>query len=371
MSRNLSVFLDLLRLFAAMLVLIGHAGEVYQLQLPAMIGHSAKEGVAIFFVLSGFVIAFVAQNKEKDWRAFARARALRMYSVVPLAVAVLVLCYALGVAFDPQAYAAGSVSLRAGAIGEPPGGWLLLRYLTFTNEIWFDRAMISTGAPFWSLGYEVAYYVGFAVMFYGRGVRRWVLAGLWLAVCGPRIILAFPLWLLGVAAWSVVRRGMRMKRAHALAALSLVALTAIILRKWCAAVAMPLFEWAEAGRLAASMGYYLSLGLLLAAAIVILASAAVDRSIWPRRLEGVVRFCAGASFTLYIAHLPVMVLISVMWPGSNGSLLGGLTATALTFVITLSLAELGERRKAGYAKFFSKISMWVPVKNKESIPAID
>lgn len=370
-NRNLSVFLDLLRLFAALLVLVGHAGEVYRMKLPAMIGHSAKEGVAIFFVLSGFVIAFVTQHKEKDWRAFTKARALRMYSVVPLAILIMIVCYQVGSAWNPQAYASGSEDLRAGAMGDPPGWWLVLRYLTFTNEIWFDRGMISTGAPFWSLAYEVAYYIGFAVLCYTRGVRRWVFAALWLLACGPRIALAFPLWLIGVAAWRVLGGGVRIGRAQGTGVLLLATFVALALRKWCAAAAMPLFEWGDAWQLAASMGYYLSLGLLLATAIVVFAAITPPRSIWPHWLERAVRYCAGASFTLYIAHLPVMVLISALWADSNGSLPGGLSATMITLVITFVLAELGERRKGFYAKIFSISSMRTPARNNDSRSAID
>ncbi|MFD1960865.1 hypothetical protein ACFSHP_21085 [Novosphingobium panipatense] len=66
MNKNVSIFLEALRLFAALLVFVGHAGSVFQIELPSLVGHSAKEGVAIFFVLSGFVIAFVTQEKEPN-----------------------------------------------------------------------------------------------------------------------------------------------------------------------------------------------------------------------------------------------------------------------------------------------------------------
>ncbi|MFD2579567.1 hypothetical protein ACFSTD_15255 [Novosphingobium colocasiae] len=49
MNKSLSLFLDLLRLGAALLVLVGHMAEVFALHLPDLIHHSAKEGVAIFF----------------------------------------------------------------------------------------------------------------------------------------------------------------------------------------------------------------------------------------------------------------------------------------------------------------------------------
>lgn len=371
MSRNLSVFLDLLRLFAALLVLVGHAGEVYEMHLPAMVGHSAKEGVAIFFVLSGFVIAFVTQHKERDWRSFTKARALRMYSVVPLALVVMLVCYAIGVTLAPRVYGIGGHVASGAVIGEAPGWWAMLRYLTFTNEIWFDRSLVSTGAPFWSLGFEVAYYVGFAALFYARGYWRWSLVLIWALACGPRIVLAFPLWLIGVAAWAVVQKGFAIRPATGAAALVLIALWAFAWRRWCAIVAMPLFEWGESTAMAASMGYYLGLCMLTGAAIVVFSAAGGERSIWPGWAEALVRYCAGASFTLYIAHLPVMVLIVAIWPASVGSPTRGFAATALTVVVMFCLAEIGERRKNVYERFFSRLFAIRFTSNNNSRSAID
>jgi peptidoglycan/LPS O-acetylase OafA/YrhL len=369
LSKNLSVFLDLLRLFAALLVLVGHAGEVYHMHLPDIIAHSAKEGVAIFFVLSGFVIAFVTANKERHWRDFARARALRMYSVVPLAITVMLACLAVGSIANPELYGYGhsGTAPNGGAIGEAPGWFSVLRYLTFTNELWFDRAVIRTGAPFWSLGFEVAYYVAFAVLFYARGYWRWGLALLWLMVCGPRVALAFPLWLVGVGAWNLMRKWPRTRGAMGWAILAIVVSLGLAWRKWAGSAAWPLFEWPTPGAVAPSMIYYLVLGGLVALAIVVFEATAPERSIWPRVVERAVRYCAGASFTLYIAHLPVMVLIAALWPASSGSTLCGLIATAITTGAMFALAELGERRKAAYARIFSYSSRGFLRKNRLSL----
>lgn len=327
------------------------------MDLPAMVGHSAKEGVAIFFVLSGFVIAFVARHKEPDWPSFAKARALRMYSVVPLALGTMVVCHVVGSHIAPGVYGIGGAHVSSAVVGDPPAWWPMLRYLTFTNEIWFDRSLVSTGAPFWSLGFEVAYYIGFAILFYSRGHWRWALVLLWSMACGPRIMLAFPLWLIGVGAWEAVRKGFTIRPAAGVATLVLIALAAFAWRRSCAIAAMPLFEWGEPNDLAASMGYYIGLCLLTAGAIVVFSASTNGRTIWPDWVEASVRYCAGASFTLYIAHLPVMVLIVAIWPASTGSLTAGFAATVLTMATTFALAELGERRKKAYEKIFSAGNM--------------
>ncbi|MFC0202802.1 acyltransferase family protein [Novosphingobium soli] len=372
LTRNVSLFIDLLRLFAALLVLVGHAGEVYRLDLPDTVEHSAKEGVAIFFVLSGFVIAFVTARKEHDWRAFALARSLRMYSVVPLALLVMLVCYFVGAAVRPEVYGVGPGGANAanpGAFGSPPDAWTLLRYITFSNELWFDRSVISTGAPFWSLGFEVSYYVGFAVLFYARGGWRWALALAWLLACGPRIAVAFPLWLVGVVAWKGLERAPRLRPLAGIASLASILLLALAWRRWVAFVAVPLFEWPDSAALLASLAYYLVLGMLVALAIVVFgATAPVDRSIWPRGMERIIRYCAGASFTIYIAHLPVMVLLAALWPGTLAHTAAGLAASGLTLALMFPLAAAGERRKASYARW---IERWVPRREASQVCAME
>lgn len=337
-----------------MMVVTAHAGQVYQMHLPDIIGHSAKEGVAIFFVLSGFVIAFVADTKEPDWRSFARARATRMLSVVPLAVAVMLVCYAVGTAIDPAVYRQVGPAANVGAIGGPPTAWAVLRYVTFTNEVWFDRAVISTGAPFWSLAFEAAYYAGFAVLSYAKGWRRWVLAVVWMLACGPRILLAMPLWLTGVAAWAIVKRVKGQGRPLIGGFVLLVlGAAAVLWRRWSGADAMPLFEWGHVNALAASMTYYVVLCLLVATGVVVVAICAPAASVLPTSAEKGVRFCAGASFTIYIAHLPVMVLIAAAWADASSALWAATAATAATLAMMFLLAEAGERRKHAFAKTFS------------------
>lgn len=367
MTRNLSVFLDLLRLLAALLVVAGHAGELYRIPLPDIVAHSAKEGVAIFFVLSGFVIGYVTSGKERDWRRFARARALRLYSVVPLALVVVVLCHRVGTRLDPNLYNLGIGPV----VGQAPDWASVLRYLTFTNELWFDRVLVSTAAPFWSLGFEVAYYAGFAVLVYARGAWRWGLAALWLVAVGPRVALAFPLWLLGAGAWVVLQRGPRVPARVGAALLFALAVSALAWRRALGGAASPLFEWHDAAVLVPSLGYYLGLCGLLAAAIVLFAGTVRERRFWPSPLERAIRYCAGASFTLYIAHVPVMVLIAAAWPASIGSWPRTGAALALTMAIILILAELGERRKLAYARFASAAFRVFTIRKIKAISAID
>lgn len=79
MTPFVSAYLDGLRVLAALSVLIYHWAGLYHVPKAAA-GHHGHDAVIVFFVLSGFVIAHVAE-RSPDWKHFAFARVTRVYSV--------------------------------------------------------------------------------------------------------------------------------------------------------------------------------------------------------------------------------------------------------------------------------------------------
>ena len=74
-SRTTSIYLDLLRAASAVLVFSIHIRNFLLPELRyAMYG---SEAVAVFFVLSGYVIGFTIENKHTDLRSFLAARISR------------------------------------------------------------------------------------------------------------------------------------------------------------------------------------------------------------------------------------------------------------------------------------------------------
>lgn len=168
LDQNLSIYLDLLRLVAAVEVVLGHARHFVMPRLPGFLSGHTGEAVAIFFVLSGFVIAFVADRKERTLRSYATARLSRLFSVCLIALAS-------NVVFDAISRHYGAQPLTA--LPYYNGDYLgtLPFSLTFTNELWFSHRVFGTNEPYWSLGFEAAYYAIFAAFFYGgrRRGRSW------------------------------------------------------------------------------------------------------------------------------------------------------------------------------------------------------
>ncbi len=89
------------------------------------------------------------------------------------------------------------------SLGSPASEYL--GSLVFLNEIWSHHAPPGSALPYWSLGFEVWYYVAFGVAFFGR--RPWNLVGaaLVMLAIGPRVAARFPLWLMGSACYRLGR----------------------------------------------------------------------------------------------------------------------------------------------------------------------
>jgi peptidoglycan/LPS O-acetylase OafA/YrhL len=199
-NRSTSVYLDLVRLVAALVVVLTH------LAYPRFSGGRliafrtyGNDAVMVFFVLSGYVIAHAAATRDRDLRTYAVNRLARLYSVALPAVFLTWILDEAGRRLDPALYD-GFWYQASDPIGR------MLAALTFTNELWFRSVRLFTNGPYWSLGYEFWYYALFGAAWYFRGATRIVLLVAIAALVGPKILLLQPIWVLGV--W-LYRRSVR------------------------------------------------------------------------------------------------------------------------------------------------------------------
>jgi peptidoglycan/LPS O-acetylase OafA/YrhL len=219
MARGFSTYLDLLRLLAAFVVFLGHwAGAEFTGVDPRLraYGHSA---VVVFFVLSGYVITFVALEREYRLPVFVASRAARIYSV---ALPALALTAGIDLILVAHGYAAEIPTYQLAA----PWRYLPL-FLGFGTDFWFLREDAFSDVPYWSLCYEVWYYTLFAAWHYGRGGARLGMIGALLLLIGPRLWLLLPVWTLGSLLYRAHRRVvLRPRVARLLFVVSLLALLA-------------------------------------------------------------------------------------------------------------------------------------------------
>lgn len=351
MSPAFSVYLDAFRFLAALVVFVDHATNFVVPNTPLALIAAGREAVVAFFVLSGLVIAFAVDRRETDWRAYAAARVARIY---PVAIACLVVTFAadtLGQHIDPEHYR--QISQRFGGFVHPLDPWAALRCLTFSNQLWASHVVFGSAEPYWSLGYEVPYYVLFGILCFTSGRLRIGLAVLWALACGPKILSYLPLWLAGVAIWRLVaaRRLPGPMLAHTLAWVPIPVALAI---------------WLEAGPFVRDMmvmrgfaielagfGYFSALGLCVAAHLVGAAALLDRRPPVDAELARLVHWLAGGSFSLYLVHEPLLAFASTFV--RDGSPIAGMIALVAVFWTAYLIAEVAERPKRLYGRIARRL----------------
>ncbi|MEO1240681.1 MAG: acyltransferase [Pseudomonadota bacterium] len=358
MNKAFSVYLDAVRFLAAMGVVASHVvyvrwtGGAFPAPLVDAVFLTGADFVMVFFVLSGFVIAYTVDAKDNEWRSYAFNRATRIYSVVVPAILLTFLLDRVGLSFNAADY---------------DGWWyadhslweLLVRGLTFSNEFWRWPFRLGSNGPYWSLGYEVWYYVLFGVFVFARGWRRIAVLAIVAAMVGPGVLLLAPIWILGVILFHGCRRGWFSPGAKGSSAI--IGATAAIapiaiylgLRASGADEALSAASHALLSQVrylggvgdAARFLWFWTIGALVVihfAGVAMLAGR--FKTGVSRAVSTPFRWLAGASFSIYIIHYPVMQALDAVWGGETSS---GLRAAALgvsTIGLCFLFAALFERR---------------------------
>jgi len=344
LSQTTSFFLDVLRLFAAFTVFSVHVVILWHpshyTPFEARFVHRA---VIIFFVLSGYVIAYSTLRKERDPRAYVLARLSRLYSVLLPALVLTALLQVVGTALNPAPY-------DAIARGHDPVRYGLVAL--FLQSVWILNSAPPTNAPFWSLCHEFWYYAlfGAAVLIRPVKVRLAVIAGLAL-VCGMNVLLLMPSWLLGVGsyAWG---RAARIPRGIALLMLAVVlaaiALSYLYLPDWPFPVAHPPFYYSAAATSDAMVG-------LLFALLVWLFDQALRDVRVPDRLDAAVRWFADHTYSLYLYHFPLLFFTAAVVPFDHGSVPAVAGMILLVLAVVFSLSLLTESKRPAWRRLFGRV----------------
>ena len=302
-------------------------------------GHS-QEFVVLFFILSGYVIAFVSSRNEDTARSYFVARAARIYSVAPLAILVTLAAGMIGTKFEPSLYFGHTYFNPHTGIAD------VLSYLTFTNEIWWRHAVVGTDEPYWSLGFEVWYYVIFGVALFLPRRSSAVAIPVLLLMVGPKIGLYFVIWLVGCGTFHMVRRLSAQPRRGL---------------GWVLFLSCPAAYFTIHGEPAAIFGssnfgpvlveswlYYLTVAILFAGHILGFSMIASRSTAAVGRLEAAIRWVAGATFTLYLTHQPILICLAALSPWPAGSVAQVAFVLLGTMGTVFALAEIGERRKGAW-----------------------
>lgn len=358
MNHGTSLYLDLIRFFAAAMVFVTHAsyerftgGWMREIGL----GSFGNDAVVVFFVLSGLVIAYVCHAREKTLRDYALSRAARIYSVV-------IPCLLLTVILD---FAGSRINYA------PYAGWWfqtdnptlrIIANLFLVNELWFSSIRPFSNGPFWSIGYEFWYYVMFGIYFYIRNSSRWWLLGAVILIVGPKILMLMPVWLFGVIAYRCIRLNLVPKSLGWPLFLLPVIVYVIyrylngphLLLSITRSIFDPQFLDNQMAWSKEFVGSYL-VGILVATHLVgaYLVSNSLSRVLQPS--QQLIRVLAGLTFTLYLLHYPALQFFTAITPGSPQSI----THQALVLIGSLffvsMVAVYTERKKAVFRNIFAQL----------------
>lgn len=369
-KKTFSVYLDLVRLTAAFVVMFGHASTFTGGYFHFAADHGAP-AVAVFFVLSGFVISFITGQKEKTAGEYAVARAARMYSVAIPAILVTLVADHIGTQADISLYTrhdAGQAGIVYRSFFNPDWGWAeALRYLSFTNELWQSHVQVGSDEPYWSIGFEVWYYIVFGVFVFApfKLAGRLLAALACLLIAGPKIALYLPLWLMGVACQRWIRQAdgaswwARVPVVLYVLAFLATPLMYYINRHYLDRYTQMMFDpvgWNA--KTFATVLYFHLIGLIFCINLFCFHQLA-ERTQAVNRLAALgarpIQWIAGATFTLYLAHQPVVLATLAANPLPKGSAAWAYSSVAATVVLIFVLAQFTERQKSVWKNLFSRL----------------
>ena len=313
-------YLDVLRVLSASMVVLFHL-KLLEVGPPALLrrlpgfGH---EFVIVFFVLSGYVISWSADRKRGTLGLFALDRAARILSVsIPLLLLSTAVSAALSMGDSLQMVEA------------------LFANLVFLGQSWGIDSFPASNPPFWSLNYEVWYYVVFGCAYYLRGKTRVVACILACALAGPRVLLLLPCWLLGAAIYFAPQKLGR--AAGVVAVASVLVLLALSALKVGARIVNP----ATGFELGQSRTYAKDWVTAFFVAVHIYAMRHFTFRI-PEWFSTAATRGAAVTFTLYLVNYPMILIAKSVFGHASATLACTLLAVVLVCCCTWLLAMLTE-----------------------------
>jgi peptidoglycan/LPS O-acetylase OafA/YrhL len=341
MDKHFSRYLDLTRFAAAVLVVLAHFVQhgIIGFARVATLPDLGREAVIVFFLLSGYVIAYTSATRPLTLRQYAVARCARIYSV---AIPVVLLCFVL----------AGLAS-RFGGLPDDDAYQFhklyvyLPLHLLFAGQLWTLSEVPPWLPQYWSLGFEVWYYVLFGVACYLRGRTRVCAVALVLLIMGPKLCLLLPIWLAGVYLYRYQKDlplSQRQARLAWCATLLLLGLYKYLgLDLTLRVLGRELWPFAELplGSAERYLADYVVCVLIYLNFVLARQAGFASLQAWDRPIRALSTY----TFTLYLIHGPVMALWARYYPHQADSVRDIVLLSAAIAGATWLVGQVTERRK--------------------------
>lgn len=315
MDKTFSIYLDIVRFVAAVMIFLGHASYSRfsgGVRILWIFDWLSADLVMVFFVLSGIVISYVANEKEKSLEQYSISRLSRLYSVVLPALLLTILLDYFGPRIAYKVYD-GPWFTTSNPF------WRFFANLFFVNELWFSSVESFSNWPFWSLGYEFWYYVIFGVAHYVRSpVKYYILPIIFLFV-GPKILLLFPVWLLGVWVYFVNKKNPVAEPVGWVLVIGTIVVYALFrvydwpvcIKAWQDAVFGSAFNQHNLNRSTCFLNRYVT-GIMIALHFIGIFSISHRLRNILSAVEVPVIYMSGYTFSIYLFHYPALYFFSAI-----------------------------------------------------------
>ncbi len=354
MNKNFSLYLDAIRFFAAIMVLLHHLSDLlFSSDMRVFnIGH---EAVVIFFVLSGYVISYSVKSKDYSCKDYFVARFSRIYSVAIPAIFLTIILDILGTAICRDCYQDIYVALDYPIVR-------FLASMTFTGELWFVSIMSFSNIPFWSIHYEVFFYVFFGAMLYTKRKYRFALLLVLLLVAGPKIAILLPLWLFGAYLYRTddyfksTFTNLILWFATAFIIFYLLTIGGkSIVTEQANDILYRVIGFNESLNLAASryfvfdyiFGIAFGLNLIVSKSLIDSLNFDLDKT----KVAQLVRYLANRTFSIYLFHFPLIGFFNAVISHDISEQFRWFVIVILTIVSIFTLSKYTEQKKHVYSKW--------------------
>jgi peptidoglycan/LPS O-acetylase OafA/YrhL len=349
MNKSTSLYLDFLRVVAAFGVLLVHAQITWFSHLFNTSLELRNKFVMIFFVLSGYLISFTVEKKNKGSQQYLIDRLSRLYSVVLPALLLTFILDNLGKHINPGFY-----------LDKMAPDHQIFRYLInaiFCGQIWNLSTSPSTNGPFWSLSYEFWYYILFWAWIYLKGSRKIIGLIIICLIIGLKILLLLPVWIFGVLAyhWSINPKfAIKRNIANILFVGTLFSIIFITFF-WDFSPYSKEFVYAHPPLFFSSNFIFSWLFGALTAINLWSFNFVSSFIIVPGFIEKIVKKLSSMTFSLYLYHFPMLVFVAAVIPYNKFSYVQ-VTSILIGIVILVTLlSDVTEKQRNHLKAFIKKI----------------
>ena len=348
MSTRFSLYLDLARFIAALIVFISHFAYARFTEGTYLIireWNLGSDAVVFFFVLSGLVIAYTTEIKDKTLGQYSFNRMTRLFSVIVPALILTIILDHFGQRISPESY-------DGWWYNDTPAWEQMARGMSFSNQWFGQNYRIGSNGPMWSLSYEAAYYIVFGLMFYYGGFKKYLLLLPLLFIFGISIMALFPVWLIGLWAYSKIKEADLPKKYiwHAIILPPLVYVlfiwmglpnTLLLATKLLLGVNFVNFTLGFANEFV----WNFIIAVLVAVHLIGMAAHSRDtQNVVSPKFAKLIRWSAGATFTIYVVHYPLLQFVDAVLPSSSIPMLRHAIMFFLILLLCFVFAEFSERR---------------------------